>query len=175
MFRSGATTRLAIAGRARKRLSDQHRGLCERLFSRAFYNSSCERLDHKAADGECQEPNRRLEAERLDCSPPTKATRVQSPAGSLRIFASGNRAGRCRWSVIALVVVAESKASDYGEFTGAETPRDMRRYSHVPSERGGGSVQALAATIYFSSLELARVTALKVAEYLLYLASNWKP
>ncbi|KAJ8871710.1 hypothetical protein PR048_028037 [Dryococelus australis] len=28
----------------------------------------------------------------LDCSPPTKANRVQSPAGSLRIFASGNRA-----------------------------------------------------------------------------------
>ncbi|KAJ8883147.1 hypothetical protein PR048_014987 [Dryococelus australis] len=34
---------------------------------------------------------------RLDCSPPTKANRVQGPAGSLRIFASGNRAGRCRW------------------------------------------------------------------------------
>ncbi|KAJ8875008.1 hypothetical protein PR048_022898 [Dryococelus australis] len=28
----------------------------------------------------------------------TKAIRVQSPAGSLRIFACGNRAGRCRWS-----------------------------------------------------------------------------
>ncbi|KAJ8870017.1 hypothetical protein PR048_029028 [Dryococelus australis] len=36
--------------------------------------------------------------ERLACSPPTKATRVQSPAGPLRIFACGNRAGRCRWS-----------------------------------------------------------------------------
>ncbi|KAJ8872382.1 hypothetical protein PR048_025986 [Dryococelus australis] len=36
-------------------------------------------------------------AERLDCSPPTKANRVQSPAGLLRIFAFGNRAGRCRW------------------------------------------------------------------------------
>ncbi|KAJ8885716.1 hypothetical protein PR048_011914 [Dryococelus australis] len=34
-------------------------------------------------------------AERLGCSPPTKANRVRSPAGSLRIFASGNRAGRC--------------------------------------------------------------------------------
>ncbi|KAJ8882333.1 hypothetical protein PR048_014135 [Dryococelus australis] len=33
----------------------------------------------------------------FDCSPPTKANRVQSPVGSLRIFASGNRAGRCRW------------------------------------------------------------------------------
>ncbi|KAJ8867520.1 hypothetical protein PR048_031322 [Dryococelus australis] len=31
--------------------------------------------------------------------PPTKAIRVQSPAGSLRILACGNRAGRCRWSV----------------------------------------------------------------------------
>ncbi|KAJ8870467.1 hypothetical protein PR048_029489 [Dryococelus australis] len=31
-------------------------------------------------------------AERLACSPPTKAIRVQSPAGSLRIFACGNRA-----------------------------------------------------------------------------------
>ncbi|KAJ8882346.1 hypothetical protein PR048_014148 [Dryococelus australis] len=37
-------------------------------------------------------------AERLQCSPPIKAIRVQSPAGSLRIFACGNRAGRCRWS-----------------------------------------------------------------------------
>ncbi|KAJ8871810.1 hypothetical protein PR048_028150 [Dryococelus australis] len=31
-------------------------------------------------------------------SHPTRANRVQSPAGSLRIFASGNRDGRCRWS-----------------------------------------------------------------------------
>ncbi|KAJ8882068.1 hypothetical protein PR048_018556 [Dryococelus australis] len=37
-------------------------------------------------------------AERLACSPPTKAIRVQSPAGSLRLVACGNRAGRCRWS-----------------------------------------------------------------------------
>ncbi|KAJ8888795.1 hypothetical protein PR048_008287 [Dryococelus australis] len=37
-------------------------------------------------------------AERLACSPPTWAIRVHSPAGSLRIFACGNRAGRCRWS-----------------------------------------------------------------------------
>ncbi|KAJ8889914.1 hypothetical protein PR048_009419 [Dryococelus australis] len=37
-------------------------------------------------------------AERLDCSPPTNANQVQSPAGSLRFFASENRAGRCRWS-----------------------------------------------------------------------------
>ncbi|KAJ8870894.1 hypothetical protein PR048_027195 [Dryococelus australis] len=37
-------------------------------------------------------------AERLACSPPTKAIRVQSPAGLLLIFACGNRAGRCRWS-----------------------------------------------------------------------------
>ncbi|KAJ8878675.1 hypothetical protein PR048_019260 [Dryococelus australis] len=37
-------------------------------------------------------------AERLACSPPSKATRVQSPAGSLWISACGNRAGRCRWS-----------------------------------------------------------------------------
>ncbi|KAJ8876192.1 hypothetical protein PR048_024101 [Dryococelus australis] len=37
-------------------------------------------------------------AERLACSPPTKAIWVQFPAGPLRIFACGNRAGRCRWS-----------------------------------------------------------------------------
>ncbi|KAJ8883188.1 hypothetical protein PR048_015028 [Dryococelus australis] len=37
-------------------------------------------------------------AERLACSPLNKAIRVQSPAGSLRIIACGNRAGRCRWS-----------------------------------------------------------------------------
>ncbi|KAJ8870698.1 hypothetical protein PR048_029723 [Dryococelus australis] len=36
--------------------------------------------------------------ERLACSPPIKAIRIQSPVGSLRIFACGNRAGRCRWS-----------------------------------------------------------------------------
>ncbi|KAJ8895296.1 hypothetical protein PR048_000621 [Dryococelus australis] len=36
--------------------------------------------------------------ERLVCSPPTKAIRVQYPAGSLRNFACGNRAGRCRWT-----------------------------------------------------------------------------
>ncbi|KAJ8868728.1 hypothetical protein PR048_030267 [Dryococelus australis] len=35
---------------------------------------------------------------RLDCSPPTMEDRVQSLAGSLPIFASGNRAGLCRWS-----------------------------------------------------------------------------
>ncbi|KAJ8872610.1 hypothetical protein PR048_026216 [Dryococelus australis] len=37
-------------------------------------------------------------AEQLACSPSTKAIQVQSPAGSLRIFACGNRAGRCRRS-----------------------------------------------------------------------------
>ncbi|KAJ8880939.1 hypothetical protein PR048_017412 [Dryococelus australis] len=36
-------------------------------------------------------------AERLDCSPPNKVIRVKSRAGSLRIFASGNLAGRYRW------------------------------------------------------------------------------
>ncbi|KAJ8875341.1 hypothetical protein PR048_023236 [Dryococelus australis] len=34
-------------------------------------------------------------AEQLACSPSTKAIRIQSPTGSLRIFACGNRAGRC--------------------------------------------------------------------------------
>ncbi|KAJ8874513.1 hypothetical protein PR048_025373 [Dryococelus australis] len=37
-------------------------------------------------------------SERLDCSPPTMADRVQSPVRSLEIFACGNRAGLCRWS-----------------------------------------------------------------------------
>ncbi|KAJ8894968.1 hypothetical protein PR048_000276, partial [Dryococelus australis] len=37
-------------------------------------------------------------AERLTCSPPTKANRVQSTARSLRVFACGYRAGRCRCS-----------------------------------------------------------------------------
>ncbi|KAJ8881975.1 hypothetical protein PR048_018463 [Dryococelus australis] len=36
-------------------------------------------------------------AERLACSPPTKAIRVQSPAGPLRIFACGNRPRRRLW------------------------------------------------------------------------------
>ncbi|KAJ8888305.1 hypothetical protein PR048_007792 [Dryococelus australis] len=36
--------------------------------------------------------------EQLGCSPPTKANRVRSPAGSLQIFASRYRAGRSRWS-----------------------------------------------------------------------------
>ncbi|KAJ8877402.1 hypothetical protein PR048_021856 [Dryococelus australis] len=37
-------------------------------------------------------------AERLTCSPSTMAIRVQSPAGSLRIFACRYSARRCRWS-----------------------------------------------------------------------------
>ncbi|KAJ8898253.1 hypothetical protein PR048_003613 [Dryococelus australis] len=37
-------------------------------------------------------------AVRLARSPPNKAIRVHSPAESLRIFACGNRDGRCRWS-----------------------------------------------------------------------------
>ncbi|KAJ8897253.1 hypothetical protein PR048_002599 [Dryococelus australis] len=41
-------------------------------------------------------------AERLDCSPHTKSNRVQSPTGKPRIFASGNRVGRCRWSAVFL-------------------------------------------------------------------------
>ncbi|KAJ8887789.1 hypothetical protein PR048_014007 [Dryococelus australis] len=35
-------------------------------------------------------------AERLDCSPPTEANRVQPPTRSLPVFANGNRGGRCR-------------------------------------------------------------------------------
>ncbi|KAJ8867545.1 hypothetical protein PR048_031347 [Dryococelus australis] len=38
--------------------------------------------------------------ERFARSPFTKAIRVQSPSRSLRIFASGNRAGRFRWSAV---------------------------------------------------------------------------
>ncbi|KAJ8871944.1 hypothetical protein PR048_028284 [Dryococelus australis] len=45
-------------------------------------------------------------AERLACSPPTKAIRIRSSAGSLRIFACGNRAGRCRWSACFLGVLS---------------------------------------------------------------------
>ncbi|KAJ8881144.1 hypothetical protein PR048_017617 [Dryococelus australis] len=37
-------------------------------------------------------------AERSACLPSTKVIRLQSPAGPLRIFACGNRAGRFRWS-----------------------------------------------------------------------------
>ncbi|KAJ8867655.1 hypothetical protein PR048_031458 [Dryococelus australis] len=37
-------------------------------------------------------------AERLDCSPPTKANRVNPRPVHFRIFSSGNRAVRCRWS-----------------------------------------------------------------------------
>ncbi|KAJ8875852.1 hypothetical protein PR048_023755 [Dryococelus australis] len=36
-------------------------------------------------------------AERLHCSPPTKANRARSPAESLPDFCMWNRAGRCRW------------------------------------------------------------------------------
>ncbi|KAJ8896114.1 hypothetical protein PR048_001456 [Dryococelus australis] len=38
------------------------------------------------------------ETERFACSPPSNATHVQYTAGSRRIFARANRAGRCRWS-----------------------------------------------------------------------------
>ncbi|KAJ8888117.1 hypothetical protein PR048_007604 [Dryococelus australis] len=42
-------------------------------------------------------PSSAAVAERLVCSPSTKANQVQSPAGTLaRVFARGNRAGRCR-------------------------------------------------------------------------------
>ncbi|KAJ8890178.1 hypothetical protein PR048_009685 [Dryococelus australis] len=37
-------------------------------------------------------------ATRINCYPPTKVNRVQTPAGSLRIFASENRPLRFRWS-----------------------------------------------------------------------------
>ncbi|KAJ8886158.1 hypothetical protein PR048_012367 [Dryococelus australis] len=37
-------------------------------------------------------------AERLACSPPTKANRVPSRPGQSQIFACGNRVGRCHWS-----------------------------------------------------------------------------
>ncbi|KAJ8877608.1 hypothetical protein PR048_022063 [Dryococelus australis] len=40
-----------------------------------------------------------FKSRRLAYSPPTKAIRVQSPAGSVRILECGSRAGRCRWSV----------------------------------------------------------------------------
>ncbi|KAJ8881880.1 hypothetical protein PR048_018366 [Dryococelus australis] len=46
----------------------------------------------KSVSGEFRVPSKR--PARL----PPMAIRVQSPAGSLRIFACGNRAGRCRWS-----------------------------------------------------------------------------
>ncbi|KAJ8875369.1 hypothetical protein PR048_023264 [Dryococelus australis] len=39
-----------------------------------------------------------IHTERIDYSPRTWVNRFQPPAGSLRIFTSGNRAGRCRWS-----------------------------------------------------------------------------
>ncbi|KAJ8891063.1 hypothetical protein PR048_010572 [Dryococelus australis] len=39
-------------------------------------------------------------AERLACSPPINVNWVQTAAGSLRISASGNHAGRCRWSAV---------------------------------------------------------------------------
>ncbi|KAJ8873683.1 hypothetical protein PR048_024515 [Dryococelus australis] len=36
--------------------------------------------------------------QRLDCSPPTTANRVPSPAASLRISSTGTRGARCHWS-----------------------------------------------------------------------------
>ncbi|KAJ8873311.1 hypothetical protein PR048_026945 [Dryococelus australis] len=53
----------------------------------------------KIAPGECWDRHGTTVAERLAHSPPTKAIWVQSPAGSLRIFACGNRGGPCLWSV----------------------------------------------------------------------------
>ncbi|KAJ8888462.1 hypothetical protein PR048_007952 [Dryococelus australis] len=43
-------------------------------------------------------PTRAAVTERLDCSPPTKANRIQSPAGRSRILAYGNSAEPWRWS-----------------------------------------------------------------------------
>ncbi|KAJ8876962.1 hypothetical protein PR048_021414 [Dryococelus australis] len=48
------------------------------------------------------------------CSPLIKAIRVQSPAGSLWIFACGNRAGRCRWPAGLLVDLSFSPSFNSG-------------------------------------------------------------
>ncbi|KAJ8867334.1 hypothetical protein PR048_031135 [Dryococelus australis] len=48
--------------------------------------------------GRTSKENGAAVAERLDCSLPNNANGVQSPAGSLRISAGGNRAVRCRRS-----------------------------------------------------------------------------
>ncbi|KAJ8873986.1 hypothetical protein PR048_024826 [Dryococelus australis] len=76
------------------------------LLKRQMYEDSEETSQHsdegrrklpagvKSADCE----HRATMTEWLDCSPLTYANRVQSPAGSLRIFASGYRAGRYHWS-----------------------------------------------------------------------------
>ncbi|KAJ8881530.1 hypothetical protein PR048_018012 [Dryococelus australis] len=42
-------------------------------------------------------PSGAMVAERIGCSPPITTNLVQSPAGSLRIFACGNHVGICRW------------------------------------------------------------------------------
>ncbi|KAJ8869119.1 hypothetical protein PR048_030687, partial [Dryococelus australis] len=57
---------------------------------------TCRRVSPETSTRE--RPKGATVAERLECSPPTRANRAQSPAGSLRIFTSENRAGRCRWS-----------------------------------------------------------------------------
>ncbi|KAJ8868592.1 hypothetical protein PR048_030130 [Dryococelus australis] len=56
------------------------------------------RLFHVRKSGSYSARNRTRFALVLACSPPNKAIRIHSPAGLLRIFARGNRAGRCRWS-----------------------------------------------------------------------------
>ncbi|KAJ8872745.1 hypothetical protein PR048_026361 [Dryococelus australis] len=85
------------------------------LFPLPLHSGAAPHSSHPFSGLRCQEPpkaadfthhsmalrisRREMGNERLACSPPTKANRVQCSAGSLpEIFARGNRAGRCRWS-----------------------------------------------------------------------------
>ncbi|KAJ8897432.1 hypothetical protein PR048_002778 [Dryococelus australis] len=73
-------------------------------------------------------------SERLACSPPTKTIRVQSPAGSLRIFARGNRVGRCRWSTgfLGCLQLPPPLHSGAGPYS-SQTPSSALKTSPLPS------------------------------------------
>ncbi|KAJ8868483.1 hypothetical protein PR048_030011 [Dryococelus australis] len=73
-------------------------------------------------------------AEWLACWPPTKAIRIQSPAGSLRIFACGNRAGRCSWSAMQLVPFPPPFHSGAAPYS-PKSPSSALKTSHMARER----------------------------------------
>ncbi|KAJ8871171.1 hypothetical protein PR048_027477 [Dryococelus australis] len=60
------------------------------------------------------------EATRLDHLPPTKVNRVHFPAESLRVFASGNHAGRYRWSAGFLGDLPGAPFSPHFTLTGSQ-------------------------------------------------------
>ncbi|KAJ8876103.1 hypothetical protein PR048_024012 [Dryococelus australis] len=95
-------------------------------------------------------PRRATVPKRLDYLPPTKANRVQPPAGPLRIFACGDRAGRCRLSAsylgdIPLPSPLHSGAAPFSPHYTLVDPQDF-----VAKSRRNFSTLSISSTILFA-------------------------